>query len=465
VVPTRPGPLDAIGQDDSREEELTCSQTLYLLLEEPRSSSAARGVSYCVLVTILASIVCFVLQTEPTLANSIVMDIVEVGSLAIFTMEYVLRLLVCTAFGDQTHCQFIRAPANMIDLLAIFPFYLLDQLEEAKPLRVLRAVRLVRIFRIFKLSKYSAGMGIMVESMKNSARPLSILSFILCIGILFYSTLVYNAERLSCPVYSDMSAVDRVRYESSCAASTSGWADGDFLGFLCCNQYGSPNDFESIPDAFWWSMVTMTTVGYGDKAPKTPLGRTMGCFAMISGIVLISLPVAIVGTKFQQAYEFLEATLGTTSVVSPQILASSLEQSSGQDSSSSSSDQATTPLSNPQMNNTTRFLESVKSDKKFELLGDNGVITRRPSTDRSMENARALREKLKKLDGKRGLSKAAQGQTVMLLELLDHLEKVDSKLSKLSEKDAILDTCLHRDFVSLSRACGNVNPSSSSTAG
>jgi len=452
-----PAPLDAIGQDD-KEEEFTCSQKLYLLLEEPHSSSAARGVSYIVLVTIVASVVCFVLQTEPTLEHSVVMSIIEVGSLAIFTIEYALRLLVCTAFGDQTRCQFIRAPANIIDLAAIFPFYVLDQLKEAKPLRVLRAVRLVRIFRIFKLSKYSAGMGIMADAMKNAAKPLSILSFILFIGIIFYSSLVYNAEKLSCPVISDMSTVDRVQYQSSCAASTTGWANGDFLGFLCCNEYGSPNDFESIPDTFWWSMVTMTTVGYGDKAPKTPLGRTLGCVTMISGIVLISLPVAIVGTKFQEAYEYMEASLVTNCGESSQAMAPALE------CPSSSGDQVATPTGNQSLSQTARFLEPGKSDKKFELLGDQGAIARKPSLDRSIQNARALREKLKKLDGKRGMSKAAQGQTEMLLELLDHLEKVDKKLSKLSEKDTILDTCLRRDFVSLSRDCGSVNPSSSSSS-
>merc|ERR1740121_3098534 len=107
-----------------------------------------------------------------------------------------------------------------------------------------------------------------------------------------------------CPDMKALTAAELVLYSSSCSSSGTGWASN---GYLCCDvNTGSPNDFESIVSVFWWSMVTMTTVGYGDMAPKTLMGRTIGCFGMISGIVLISLPVAIVGNKFQQAYEILE---------------------------------------------------------------------------------------------------------------------------------------------------------------
>merc|ERR1711881_696010 len=72
---------------------------------------------------------------------------------------------------------------------------------------------------------------------------------------------------------------------------------------LCCDEFDSPNDFRSIIDAFWWSFVTMTTVGFGDVYPRTWLGKVVGTFSMLSGILIIALPVAIVGRKFQEIYE------------------------------------------------------------------------------------------------------------------------------------------------------------------
>merc|ERR1711881_312433 len=72
---------------------------------------------------------------------------------------------------------------------------------------------------------------------------------------------------------------------------------------LCCDEFDSPRDFRSIIDTFWWSFVTMTTVGFGDVYPRTWLGKVVGIFSMLSGILIIALPVAIVGRKFQEVYE------------------------------------------------------------------------------------------------------------------------------------------------------------------
>merc|ERR1719253_185522 len=72
---------------------------------------------------------------------------------------------------------------------------------------------------------------------------------------------------------------------------------------LCCTQESSPNDFPSIIAAFWWSLVTMTSVGYGEVYPRTTMGKCVGFFAMLVGMVLIALPVAIVGQKFQDVYD------------------------------------------------------------------------------------------------------------------------------------------------------------------
>eukprot|EP00913_Durusdinium_trenchii_P004386 g4065.t1 len=80
----------------------------------------------------------------------------------------------------------------------------------------------------------------------------------------------------------------------------------DARGRRCCDEWGAAWEFRSIMDATWWCVVTMTTVGYGDKVPATKLGQFIGALTILSGIVLISLPVAIVGSRFQSAYEECE---------------------------------------------------------------------------------------------------------------------------------------------------------------
>merc|ERR1740121_3535540 len=150
----------------------------------------------------------------------------------------------------------------------------------------------------------------------------------------------------------------------------------------------------------------MTTVGYGDKAPKTVLGRTVGCMAMISGIVLISLPVAIVGNKFQQAYEVLEQSTRAAAV-----------------EEIPSSEPVSSKTSIGPVFQTIRFLESAKMLTREDK--SSGDVTKTdvesftptnkpekkkpknnssPMADPSLKVATALREKLRKLEGRRSLS-------------------------------------------------------------
>lgn len=86
----------------------------------------------------------------------------------------------------------------------------------------------------------------------------------------------------------------------------SGWATAPYDHYLCCTFYGAPVQFPSIGETFWWTMVTMTCVGYGDYVPYTWPGQVVATLCMIGGILLISLPTAIIGAKFQQVYQEVE---------------------------------------------------------------------------------------------------------------------------------------------------------------
>jgi hypothetical protein len=144
-------------------------------------------------------------------------------------------------------------------------------------------------------------MRLMAEALTNSFRALSVLLFFLCIGIVLFSSSLYNVERISCPSREDLARTGETeKYVQECLKSSDGWSQ--HYG-LCCDEHDSPNDFPSIIEGFWWSIVTMTTVGFGDVYPRTASGKIVGIFTMMAGLLLISLPVAIVGRKFQEVYE------------------------------------------------------------------------------------------------------------------------------------------------------------------
>jgi len=455
---------------------------LHLLLEEPDSSILARIVSYGVLQTIILAIVGFILQTLPSLQDSVAFDVIEIGSTVILTLEYLLRFLACNAFGDQTRLAFVRAPMNILDVMAILPFYVERSLEslELKPFRVLRSARLIRIFRIFKLSKYSVGMNLMVESLVNSVRPLSVLAFFLCIGVLLFSSLLYYTERMSCP---DIGAEELAAYRTECEDSTSGWTRN---GDLCCTEHKASMGFPSIAETFWWSIVTMTTVGYGDMVPRTVLGRLVAGAAMLSGIILISLPVAIVGAKFQTAYEEFELDREEMIMLEKEAEEESramrppgmkqrpswggirmvMKIASNRDRESAAkravrergafSSETTPPVGaqtdagagNPRSSGGLRH-----SEPTFSVRSSLGTGSKTPAGPKvpSIEAMHAFVAQLQQLETNSSMSPAAQEQVQLVLELVGHVQRAERQLAILREKDAVLDQRIRNEFAAIVR--------------
>lgn len=126
---------------------------------------------------------------------------------------------------------------------------------------ILRVIRLVRVFRIFKLSRHSKGLQILGMTLKASLRELGLLMFFLLIGVILFSSAIYYAEAGSERSY-----------------------------------------FKSIPDAFWWAVVTMTTVGYGDMVPHDFWGKVVGSLCAIAGVLTLSLPVPVIVSNFNYFY-------------------------------------------------------------------------------------------------------------------------------------------------------------------
>uniref|UniRef100_A0A3B3C781 Potassium voltage-gated channel subfamily A member 3 n=1 Tax=Oryzias melastigma TaxID=30732 RepID=A0A3B3C781_ORYME len=261
---------------------------VWLLFEYPESSGPARGIAIVSVLVILISIVIFCLETLPEFRdeNSDVIPIAPVinGTVPYFISPFsdpffVVETLCIIWFSFELLVRFFACPSkatfsknimNIIDIVAIVPYFITLGTElaerqgngqQAMSLAILRVIRLVRVFRIFKLSRHSKGLQILGQTLKASMRELGLLIFFLFIGVILFSSAVYFAE-----------------------------ADDPSSGF------------NSIPDAFWWAVVTMTTVGYGDMHPVTIGGKIVGSLCAIAGVLTIALPVPVIVSNFNYFY-------------------------------------------------------------------------------------------------------------------------------------------------------------------
>lgn len=468
------GDISGPGTPTSRQhsqvvEAVSWQQTLYITLEEPQAGCASQVVSYVVLSTICISIVSFVLEAEPALSNFEGWKYIEIFCTVIFTVEYVLRFIVCNAFDEMTRCEFLRAPMNVMDVFAILPWYMDSALQgmDLGPFRILRSVRLIRIFRIFRLSKYSMGMALMLQSLIASIQPLAILLFFLFVGVTLFSSMIYYAEKMFCPDMQDISDAVKSRHFQDCVD-----ADWDSDGKRCCDKYGAAINFESILDSAWWAIVSMTTVGYGDKAPKTKLGHLIGVATMICGIVLISLPVAIVGSKFQSAYEAAEmerervvmeekdrkAMEAASKVHSEgadvnrvaKLLSHETRKSEALKEEQADSHEQVVPMGTDLDEEAGKTVSKIVSSPKIKAP-DEMASSKSDEGLKILEKASQLRESLRKLDHRTTLSGAARDQIRLILTLLEHIDTTETKLAKLREKDAAMEACICQTFTHLCR--------------
>ena len=268
--------------------EKKAQKFIWRLFEYPDSSKAARVLALLSVSVIVASIVVLCIETLPQfivlpedaidrndtakmqeirehndLASRVkeVFGQLEIAFISWFTFEYLVRLI-----SSPQKWLFVRSFLNVIDLLAILPFYvelgLKNSSEQNFSLAFLRILRLVRVFRIFKLSRHSSGLQILGLTLRKSLRELGLLIFFLAIGVIIFSSMVYYAEN----------------------------GDEETL-------------FTSIPDAFWWALVTMTTVGYGDMYPKTLWGKLVGSGCALCGVLAIALPVPVIVSNFDAIYK------------------------------------------------------------------------------------------------------------------------------------------------------------------
>ncbi len=212
---------------------------------------------------ILLNVAAVILETVESIHNSIpeVFYYFEIFSIVVFSIEYLGRLWTCTYFEKYQHpiwgrVRFFFSFAGLIDLLAILPFYL--PLVFAMDGRVLRILRLFRILRIFKMGRYSTAFNLITRVISQRKEELLISLTIVLVVLVMASSMMYYIE-----------------------------------------HEVQPDNFSSIPATMWWGVATLTTVGYGDVYPITPLGKVLGAFISIMGVGIFALPAGIIAAGFE----------------------------------------------------------------------------------------------------------------------------------------------------------------------
>jgi hypothetical protein len=381
---------------------------LYFVVEEPENSRLGSAISSFVMVLIILSIFALVGRDWPPARDNVppkAWEITEYVCTTVFTIEYLVRLAVCTqASKEMTRIKFVFAPSNLCDILAILPSYIeFIPTDGDKPvyLRVLRVIRLSRILRLFKVMRNSPHMRVLQEGLRRSVQPLILLVILIFFGMIFFSSLMYYAERNYCN-WSELDAIcqlgpdcawqfsdpcpwntsvngfglrsvyqlpratqdrnvcevavallpelgevpaectDEARSALAAQACAVGVALDDAAALSGTEDYNlyqrdpdlasqtawsrrnaayerwnafqvacavglGPLSYKSIGSTFWWTITSMTVVGYGDVYPQTLQGKLVGMMTLAFAPLLLALPMSIIVNQFQTVYNELQS--------------------------------------------------------------------------------------------------------------------------------------------------------------
>ncbi|XP_060695318.1 potassium voltage-gated channel subfamily D member 2 [Hemiscyllium ocellatum] len=255
---------------ENRLPSMTARQKVWRAFENPHTSTLALVFYYVTGFFIAVSVMANVVETVPcgSLPGSVkelpcgeryalAFFCLDTACVMIFTVEYLLRLVAA-----PSRYRFVRSVMSIIDVVAIMPYYIgLVMTDNEDVSGAFVTLRVFRVFRIFKFSRHSQGLRILGYTLKSCASELGFLLFSLTMAIIIFATVMFYAEKGS-----------------------------------------SATKFTSIPAAFWYTIVTMTTLGYGDMVPKTIAGKIFGSICSLSGVLVIALPVPVIVSNFSRIY-------------------------------------------------------------------------------------------------------------------------------------------------------------------
>ncbi len=219
------------------------------------NTTAGKAFDIALLVCIIGSIIVVSLDSVESYHRKFgdIFYVLEWVFTFLFTIEYILRII-----SIKNPLKYVFSFLGLIDLLAIIPSYLSIFLPGAQSLLVLRALRLLRIFRIFKLTHFLTEMEFLKTAVYTSLKKISIFMLVVLTLVIILGSLMYLIEE-------------------------------------------GRNGFNSIPESIYWAIVTITTVGYGDISPVTPLGKFVASIIMLMGYGIIAVPTGILTTEMALA--------------------------------------------------------------------------------------------------------------------------------------------------------------------
>ena len=244
----------------------TWRELTFQLLERSRDARGlSRIVDSCLVILILLNVAAVLLESmeSVSLVFAAQFRLFEILSVAVFSVEYLLRMWVCVE-ADRTNSnesasslrlRYAASPMAIIDLLAVLPFYLgaLGLLGAAD----MRMLRVLRLLRLFKLTRYADSMSLLWRVLRENAS-----NFAAALGVLLIVMIL--------------------------AAS----------GMYLIEREAQPEAFGSVPSAMWWAFATLTTVGYGDVTPITPIGKVFGAAITVVSIGIVALPAGLLASSF-----------------------------------------------------------------------------------------------------------------------------------------------------------------------
>lgn len=224
---------------------------LYEIIYEA-DTPAGKLFDVVLLIAILASILLVMLESVKSIDAKYhtFLDISEWIITILFSIEYILRII-----SVKKPIKYITSFYGVIDLLSTIPKYLSLIFAGTHALVALRALRLLRVFRILKLARYLGASNQLASAIKASRAKISVFLFAVLIAAIIFGTIMYLVE-------------------------------------------GEESGFTNIPKSVYWCIVTLTTVGFGDIAPVTPLGQFIATIIMILGYGIIAVPTGIVSAEY-----------------------------------------------------------------------------------------------------------------------------------------------------------------------
>ncbi|XP_076861273.1 A-type voltage-gated potassium channel KCND2 isoform X2 [Brachyhypopomus gauderio] len=250
--------------------DMSFRESMWRAFENPHTSTMALVFYYVTGFFIAVSVMANVVETVPCGSTfnrlkevscgeryALAFFCLDTACVMIFTVEYLLRLIAA-----PSRYKFVKSVMSVIDVVAILPYYIgLVMTDNEDVSGAFVTLRVFRVFRIFKFSRHSAGLRILGYTLKSCASELGFLLFSLTMAIIIFATVMFYAEKGS-----------------------------------------NSSKFTSIPAAFWYTIVTMTTLGYGDMVPKTIMGKIFGSICSLSGVLVIALPVPVIVSNFSRIY-------------------------------------------------------------------------------------------------------------------------------------------------------------------